>query len=327
MPVTLAMPAIDRSISAHRITKVRPTAMMPVTETWVRMLPTLSSVAKEGLASAKNPVRKIRVRNGAILRIWERSIAARVRGCFRSVAETVALSPVTMCVSSGGFQQAVLADRLVGEFLHHDAPLENDDAIGKRQHGLGLGRKHHDGEPARAQLADDVDHVVLGADVHAARRLAQHQYARRVTEPFGQRHLLLVATRQHAEIELDGRRPDLQLLDLARGDRPLALWLEEQRGYPVEDADRDVLVHRFLMEQHGAAALGDEGDAGAPGVGGAAEALAFAADRQRALIGPQLAKENPRQFRLPASHEAVNAEHLAGPRVKRHVAEAAGERQ
>ena len=80
MPVTLAMAAIERSISAHRITKVRPTAMMPVTETWVRMLPRLSSVAKEGLAAAKKPERRISVRNGAMLRICERRNAPMLRG-------------------------------------------------------------------------------------------------------------------------------------------------------------------------------------------------------------------------------------------------------
>ena len=87
MPVTLAMLATDRSISAQRITKVRPTAMMPVTETWVRMLPTLSSVANEGLAAAKKPLRQISVRNGAMLRIWERNMAAILRGRLRSAGD------------------------------------------------------------------------------------------------------------------------------------------------------------------------------------------------------------------------------------------------
>src|SRR6266700_6021601 len=123
MPVTLAMLAIERSISAQRITKVRPTAMTPVTETWVRMLPTLSSVAKEGLAAAKKPERQISVRNGAILRIWERSSAETLRGVRRSAVETVALSPVTISVSSGRFQQTVLADLLVGEFPHQRTAL------------------------------------------------------------------------------------------------------------------------------------------------------------------------------------------------------------
>src|SRR5579883_2270794 len=96
MPVTLAMEAIDRSISAQRMTKVSPTAMMPVTETWVRMLPTLSMVAKEGLAIAKKADRKISVRNGAMLRIWERSNAANHLDALRSPAGTAALSLLTI---------------------------------------------------------------------------------------------------------------------------------------------------------------------------------------------------------------------------------------
>src|SRR6266581_3783206 len=114
------MLAIDRSISAHRITKVSPTAMMPVTETWVRMLPTLSSVAKEGLAAAKKPLRKISVRNGAMLRICERSIAAILRDGVRSTEEAVAPSLVAMSISLRRFEQAVFADGLARE-LAHDA--------------------------------------------------------------------------------------------------------------------------------------------------------------------------------------------------------------
>ena len=68
--------------------------MMPVTETWVRMLPRLSSVAKEGLAAAKKPNRQISVRNGAMLRICERSMAAILRGLSRSAVGTVTPSPV-----------------------------------------------------------------------------------------------------------------------------------------------------------------------------------------------------------------------------------------
>src|SRR5271156_1015455 len=119
------MLAIERSISAHRITKVSPTAMMPVTETWVRMLPTLSSVAKEGLAAAKKPLRQISVRNGAMLRIWERNMTAILPGRLRSAAETVTLSSLTIGASSRCLQQAVLADRLIREFAHHRAAFQH----------------------------------------------------------------------------------------------------------------------------------------------------------------------------------------------------------
>src|SRR3954471_5349906 len=175
MPVTLAMAAIDRSISAHRITKVRPTAMMPVTETWVRMLPTLSSVANEGLASAKNAVRKISVRNGAMLRICERRIEAIPPARRAGVSGNGTVSPCAMNVSLRRLEQAVFADGFAGEFAHDLAALEHDDAIGERQHGLRLGREHDHRDAVLAQLPHDLNDVTLGADIHAAGRLAQHQ--------------------------------------------------------------------------------------------------------------------------------------------------------
>ncbi len=69
MPVALATAATERSISPHRMTKVSPTAMMPVTEIWVRMLARLSSVAKDGLARLKKTTSTSSVANGAMLRI------------------------------------------------------------------------------------------------------------------------------------------------------------------------------------------------------------------------------------------------------------------
>src|SRR2546421_34696 len=250
MPVTLAMPAIDRSISAQRMTKVRPTAMMPVTETWVRILPTLSSVAKEGLAAAKKPLKQISVRNGAMLRIWERNSPAILRGRFRFPADTVTPSPVTTCASSCRFQQPILADRLIGEFAHDRAAPQHEDAIGERQNRLGLGREYDDGQSPRAQIADDIDDVALGTNIHAARRLTQHQKTRRIGEPLRERDFLLIAAGQHAQVKLDGRRPDLQLLDLPPCDQPLAGRLQQQARNAIEDADRDVLVDRLLVEEH-----------------------------------------------------------------------------
>src|SRR6476469_2829608 len=121
------MLAIDRSISAHRITKVRPTAMMPVTETWVRMLPTLSSVAKEGLAMAKNALRRISVRNGAMLRICARNSAASFRDGVRSAVDIVAPSLAAMGLLLCRLEQAVFADRFIGEFAHHAAAFKHDN--------------------------------------------------------------------------------------------------------------------------------------------------------------------------------------------------------
>ena len=169
MPVTLAMAATDRSISAHRITKVRPTAMMPVTEICVRMLPTLSSVAKEGLRPLKKLTRQISVRNGAMLRIWERSIARARAVPIRDVA-------LPSCgLLSRGFQEPVLADRLVRRIPARSRP-SSSRGCGRRATARSRARSSTmTASPLVAQALDDVDDVVLGADIHAAGRLAQHQ--------------------------------------------------------------------------------------------------------------------------------------------------------
>ena len=68
--VALAIAPTLRSISAVRMTKVRPTAMIAVTETCCRMFSRLPSVAKEGLARLKKTTRQSSVMNGATLRNW-----------------------------------------------------------------------------------------------------------------------------------------------------------------------------------------------------------------------------------------------------------------
>ena len=81
MPVTLAMLAIERSISAQRITKVRPTAMTPVTDTWVRMLPRLSSVAKEGTRGGKKAAEADQRQERRDVAHLERRNTPRMFGC------------------------------------------------------------------------------------------------------------------------------------------------------------------------------------------------------------------------------------------------------
>ena len=55
--------------------------------------------------------------------------------------------------------------------------------------------------------------------------------------------------------------------------------------------------------------------------------LDLAVDLQHAAIGAQPAKQRAREFELAAAHEAVDAEHFAGPRLERDVAIGGRERQ
>ena len=69
MPIALAIAATDRSISAVRMTKVSPTAMMPVIDAWLRMFIILSTVRKLGACVEKKITSTISVNTGAMLRI------------------------------------------------------------------------------------------------------------------------------------------------------------------------------------------------------------------------------------------------------------------
>ena len=219
MPVALAMLATDRSISAHRITKVSPTAMMPVTEICVRMFSRLPSVANDLLAAVKkaNEHEQRRERGDVAELPRSRSSASR---CTASDAAHAASSSRSLLTGSSANSRTTLS------FLHHQ------NAIGQRQHRFRFGRDDHDGDALVAQAAHDLHHVVLRADVHPARRLAQHQHARQIGQPLGQRHLLLVAAGQSAKrrvrqsagrmrSRVDMPRGDARVrrLGAARGDR------------------------------------------------------------------------------------------------------------
>src|SRR3954468_14146331 len=180
MPVALATLATLRSISAQSMTKVSPTAMIAVIETCCRIFARLPQVAKDGLRPLNSATSTISVAKGARLRSWARS-----RNHSGSRAGRAVVTGVDMRSPSSGGQQPVLADRLVREFPGHPAAPHDQDAVGEREHRLRLGGGDEDGDPLRPQPADDPHHVVLGADIHAAGRLAQQQHARQVRQPAG----------------------------------------------------------------------------------------------------------------------------------------------
>src|SRR5206468_2403721 len=89
MPMALATAATERSISPVRITKVRPTAMIEVSETWARMFAKLPSVMNDGLASEKNRNSEINVIKGAMLRNWLRRKRAESNRLAAGVAVSI----------------------------------------------------------------------------------------------------------------------------------------------------------------------------------------------------------------------------------------------
>src|SRR5688572_14537228 len=109
MPVTLAIAATERSISAQRMTKVRPTAIIAVIEIWFRMLKKFAVVKKEELDRLKKTTRKMSVANGAILRSWLLNQSAKGRRLCAVVSDTDIYASCPR-ILLGRLQQAVLAD-------------------------------------------------------------------------------------------------------------------------------------------------------------------------------------------------------------------------
>src|SRR5262249_24289742 len=72
-----------------------------------------------------------------------RSASRRARCC----ASDCAVMPASSPLPSGCFEQPVLADRLARELAHDAALLHHYDAVGERQHRLGLGRHHDHRQP------------------------------------------------------------------------------------------------------------------------------------------------------------------------------------
>ena len=118
-----------------------------------------------------------------------------------------------------------------------------------------------------------------------------------------------------------------RILDLLGGDFALAIGLEQPSRQAFEDCDRDVLVDRLVAEQHGTAAFRDIGDARGLGGGRVRQRLELAVDFERAAVGAKLPEQGARELQLPAAHEAVDAQHLAGAGLKGHVAIGGEKRQ
>ena len=100
-----------------------------------------------------------------------------------------------------------LADDLAVE--HHE------DAVGQRADFVELDRDQQDGLAGIAHLDDLVVDELDGADIDAARRLADDQHVGIALHLAGQNDLLLVAAGEIGGLEIDIGRADVELLDMA----------------------------------------------------------------------------------------------------------------
>ena len=210
----------------------------------------------------------------------------------------------------GGGEQCRLARRR-RQLGHDPSAVEHGGAVAHQRDLAQLAREHHHRGALVGEVADQVVHLVLGADVDATGRVEQQHHAQTRCEPAGDRDLLLVAAGQASHLRrgacVDGQPAD-RLVDTCplrpRVDRAPAGDAVEQRG-------GDVLADRALGEQRMEPVGGHEHDALADHVERMAGRDHLAVDRQLAALGAAVAGEDVEEVLLALALERHDAEHLA----------------
>ena len=80
-------------------------------------------------------------------------------------------------------------------------------AVGSLDDLFELGGDEEHGDPLARELADERLDLRLGADVDPARRIVEDEDPRVEAQHPGEQHLLLIATRQLADLLVAGSRP------------------------------------------------------------------------------------------------------------------------
>ena len=153
--------------------------------------------------------------------------------------------------------------------------------------------------------------LALGADVDAARRLAEHEHVDAEREDAPEDDLLLVAARERGD-RLPRRRCSRRSARSPRGPRTLRTGVEHARVREAPDPGHgEVLGHAPGRQQRGAlAVVGHEADPASqgPSAGRRADRLAGDPDAARAGMAPPSAMPSSA---LPEPDESGDAEDLA----------------
>src|SRR5205823_1294362 len=158
--------------------------------TCARTLRRLTRFKKLSVVALKNTTSRTSVAKGARSRARAFTHAiplAKGSSCFSAAA--ISFIPCLSCV----LHQRFFGERAPRKLRRHPALSHHDGAIGDTEDRLGLGGDEENGHALVAQALDDGDDFLLGADVHAARRLVQDEDAGLLREPLGEDDLLLVA--------------------------------------------------------------------------------------------------------------------------------------
>ena len=95
--------------------------------------------------------------------------------------------------------QRALGDLRADELAPDRAVIEHEHAVAAADQLVVVGRIEEDRRARIGELAQELVHLLLGADVDAARRIVEEDDARAAHQPFGDDDLLLVAAGERAD--------------------------------------------------------------------------------------------------------------------------------
>src|SRR5690606_4412621 len=246
-----AIDPTERSMPPAMITKVAPTAMIPMNAERVRTLKMFVEVRNDGWISA--PMTTSRTRpssgvsccHGTLLTLCRQVGAVATSGTdmgFRGPR----LGERYVAAQAGRVgHHRLLGQVVAGERPGHPAPVHHDDAVGQAEDLGQLAGDQHHRHASRDQLGDVEVDLTLGPDVDAARRLVEDHDVR-----VGQHHLrpdalLLVAAGQG----LGGHRhvadADVELLDGLPQGALLGAQVHEGLGEQLQGLQGHVLAQQL----------------------------------------------------------------------------------
>ena len=100
-----------------------------------------------------------------------------------------------------------------------------------------------------AKLGDELERLLLTADVERGRRLVEEEERRLLRERACQHDALLLASAQRMQPPF-GERPQLEALERAAGSRPIAPAFAAERADVRRPPQEDVLADRQIGGQH-----------------------------------------------------------------------------
>src|SRR3989449_7043879 len=220
-------------------------------------------------------------------------------------------------------EDLLLRRLLAREDADDGAAVHDGDAVAHAEDLWQLGRDHQNRNAALGERLHDGVNLGFRADVHALRRLVQHQDRRMNRQPSRQRHLLLIPARQRTDVAGDRRRFDAQLTHVLLRRFAFSPRVDEaSRRHAVQVREARVLGDGHLEDDAMLTAIfKDVADTERDGVCRRSDSRTRAVDEDFPAIDRSEPEDGLGELGAPRTDQTCKAQDLAASHVQRDVVE------